>query len=40
MINSSLPQRSPTIRHAAVLAGALLWGVVEVIALARARWSR
>lgn len=40
MMNHSLPQRPPTVRNYAVIAGALLWGIVEVIALARARWSR
>jgi hypothetical protein len=40
MMNHPLQHRPSTLRHAAVIAGALLWGAVEVIALARARWSR
>ena len=33
------PLRRSTVRSLAALASALLWGVIEVVALARSRWS-
>ena len=33
------PRRHSSVATLAALAGALLWGVVEVVALARSRWS-
>ena len=33
------PRRHSTVRDLAALASVLLWGVVEVVALARSRWS-
>ena len=36
-MNQSRPRG--TVRNLAALAGALLWGMVEVVALARSRWS-
>jgi hypothetical protein len=33
------PRRSDTFRNLSVMASVLLWGVVEVVALARARWA-
>ena len=33
------PRPRDTVRHLAAMASALLWGVVEVVALARARWA-
>ena len=33
------PRRPKTARSLAALASALLWGVVEVVALARSRWA-
>jgi hypothetical protein len=35
----SHPRRHKTVHSLAALAGALLWGVVELVALARSRWS-
>jgi hypothetical protein len=33
------PRRRSTVRSLAAVASALLWGVIEVVALARSRWS-
>jgi hypothetical protein len=33
------PRRRSTVRSLAALASVLLWGVVEVVALARSRWA-
>jgi hypothetical protein len=33
------PSRRPTARSFAAMASAILWGLVEVVALARSRWS-
>ena len=34
------PRRRRTVRSFAALAPALLWGLVELVALARSRWSK
>ena len=33
------PRQHPTAHSLAALAGAVLWGLVELVALARSRWS-